>query len=643
MLTASFVALGAGCVFPSTSFADTTNGDHSVLGGNQVDAPISAPIDISGNALAVFGTANASSHGGAKVVNKGGGGHDGNKTSGKGSVAGGNQVNAPISAPINACGNAIAIFGTADAGCKGGAKVINNGTGGGGSKTSGKHSVLGGNQVTAPISAPIDACGNAIAIFGSSEAGCKGGAKVVNEGGHNGNVTSGNSSVGGGNQVYAPVSTPVNVCGNSAAVFGEAVSGCKGGAKVVNEGGSGGLETSGDHSVLGGNQFDAPVSAPVNVCGNAAAGLGEATAGCEGGSETHNHGQMDPSGDGSVAGGNQVHAPVSFPVNACGNAAAVLGDAAAACDGGASSDSFIPGGMHTSGKHSVGGGNQVYAPITAPITVCGNAVAVAASTAAGCVGGSHAEGTGAPHGKTSGDSSVLGGNQPVAPVKAPAEACGTNAQCQGGEEGHDRKAGPADLGLPVLPMVPGLTKVIPVGGGVPALPQMRMHSPAPALPGLGSLPVGSVTKTLPMRTKSDPLAGLPVKGLPVNGLPTGGLPLRTGGNGLPLGDLTGSLPLGSLPALPAAPALPGARQVPAPGNLDELPVVGGNAPVLDSVPVGGHLKAPQTGGTVQELTDAVPASAEAPSQTGSMVVLILGGVLAAISATGAFFRKVVRK
>src|SRR5688500_13208493 len=132
MLTASFVALGASCVFPGTSFADTTNGDHSVLGGNQVEAPISAPIDISGNALAVFGTANASSHGGAKVVNKDGGGHGGNKTSGKHSVAGGNQVNAPISAPINACGNAIAIFGTADAGCKGGAKVVNKGNGGGG-------------------------------------------------------------------------------------------------------------------------------------------------------------------------------------------------------------------------------------------------------------------------------------------------------------------------------------------------------------------------------------------------------------------------------------------------------------------------------------------------------------------------------
>ena len=32
-------------------------------------------------------------------------------------------INAPISAPINVCGNAIAVLGSAQAGCKGGATV----------------------------------------------------------------------------------------------------------------------------------------------------------------------------------------------------------------------------------------------------------------------------------------------------------------------------------------------------------------------------------------------------------------------------------------------------------------------------------------------------------------------------------------
>src|SRR5438552_1395087 len=64
LLTASFAALGAGPVF-----ADSTSGNGSLFGGNQVNAPISAPIDISGNGVAVAGSANAQSHGGSAVNN----------------------------------------------------------------------------------------------------------------------------------------------------------------------------------------------------------------------------------------------------------------------------------------------------------------------------------------------------------------------------------------------------------------------------------------------------------------------------------------------------------------------------------------------------------------------------------------------
>ncbi|MGI5224823.1 chaplin family protein [Actinoallomurus iriomotensis] len=46
-----------------------------------------------------------------------------NNTSGDGSILGGNQVNVPISIPVNVCGNAIAVIGGARAGCRGGAAV----------------------------------------------------------------------------------------------------------------------------------------------------------------------------------------------------------------------------------------------------------------------------------------------------------------------------------------------------------------------------------------------------------------------------------------------------------------------------------------------------------------------------------------
>ncbi|GIH81814.1 chaplin family protein [Planobispora rosea] len=285
---AALLALGVMTLGGGTAFADT-DGEHSVGGGNQLDLPISLPIDISGNAVGVAGESNAGSQGGASVEGSGGGA-GGNSTSGRSSVLGGNQVVAPITAPINACGNAVSLFGEADAGCKGGASVKGgSGRGAGGNRTDGRSSVGGGNQVVAPITAPINVCGNAVSLFGEAFAGCKGGAEVTGGGGHygghsrgaGGNRTDGRFSVGGGNQVVAPITAPVNVCGNA---IGNAEAECKGGAFAPGGGkGAGGNRTSGRSSVLGGNQVVAPITAPINVCGNAAAVLGDAAAGCLGG------------------------------------------------------------------------------------------------------------------------------------------------------------------------------------------------------------------------------------------------------------------------------------------------------------------------------------------------------------------------
>ncbi|MFC7591653.1 chaplin family protein [Nonomuraea antimicrobica] len=453
-----------------TALADTS-GDGSVGGGNQVDLPISLPIDISGNAIAGAGKSEATSQGGAEVVNSGRPGIP-NRTSGNGSVLGGNQVNAPISAPINACGNAVSLFGKSDAGCKGGATVRTQGKGGaGGNHTSGNGSVLGGNQITAPISAPINACGNAVAIFGDATAGCKGGATVHNTGvGAGGNRTSGNGAVLGGNQVIAPISAPINICGNSVAVLGRAFSGCQGGSSVTNDGGSGpryharhvtagstGNDTDGRFGVGSGNQVVAPISLPIDACGNA---VGNATAGCQGGSKVSQHGSGGnrTSGAGGVLSGNQAVAPITAPINVCGNAAAVLGHAFAGCKGGATAKNpgRNAGGNRTSGAGGVLAGNQVVAPITAPINVCGNAAAVLGRSQAHCKGGAGVwphQGVGGGGNRTSGTGGVLSGNQVVAPITAPINICGNAAAVLGdaaagclggshvGKPGHERPSG----------------------------------------------------------------------------------------------------------------------------------------------------------------------------------------------------------
>ncbi|MGV9778838.1 chaplin family protein, partial [Streptosporangium sp. NPDC003464] len=452
---AALLALGVMTLGSGTAFADTS-GDNSIGGGNQVNAPISLPIDISGNAAAVAGTSTATSQGGASVENNGGGGIPG-ETSGRGSVLGGNQVNAPITAPVNACGNALSLFGGSEAGCKGGASVRGGGRGGsGGNRTNGDHSVLGGNQVVAQITAPINACGNSIAIFGDAVAGCKGGASVRGggRGGSGGNTTSGRSSVLGGNQVVAPITAPVNICGNSVAVVGDAFSGCRGGAEVTGGPGrpgrpgkpgypgghgprpgwhpaAGGNDTDGRFAAGSGNQVIAPITAPVNVCGNA---VGNAEAGCKGGISAGNAGNAGggaggnrTSGRNGVLAGNQVVAPITAPINICGNAVAVVGKAFAGCKGGASVSSkgggLGAGGNRTSGANGVLAGNQVVAPITAPINICGNAVAVVGKAEAGCRGGasvsSKGGGLGAGGNRTSGANGVLAGNQVVAPITAP--------------------------------------------------------------------------------------------------------------------------------------------------------------------------------------------------------------------------------
>ncbi|MGH3239966.1 MAG: chaplin family protein [Spirillospora sp.] len=288
VLTAGFVALGVSAI-PANALADTTNGTASVLGGNQVGAPISAPADVTGNGASLIGSSYALSQGGAKVHKRGDGG--GRTTSGVGGVASGNQVDAPVSAPVNVCGNGAGVLGHADAGCDGGAKVEDIGTYG--RLTDGTGGVVAGNQVNAPVAIPANVCGNAVAVIGYAMAGCEGGS-VVKNGGQTGSgqETSGLFGVVSGNQATAPISAPVDACGNA---IGNATAFCGGGASVRGGGHRTGEQiTDGTFGVISGNQADAPISIPATACGNAAAVIGLAAAGCAGGAGEGGPGQDDP-------------------------------------------------------------------------------------------------------------------------------------------------------------------------------------------------------------------------------------------------------------------------------------------------------------------------------------------------------------
>lgn len=161
-------------------------------------------------------------------------------------------------------------------------------------------------------------------------------------------ANAGNVAAVSGNQIYIPVSVPVNICGNAAAVLGFAAAGCRGGASVsgavspsdFHAGSAGGAGSAGNIAAGAGNLIVIPIETALNACGNA---VGNATAHCPGGVWLPGGGPVIVAGSGDrgignlgILSGNMVRIPVSVPVNVCGNAAAALGDSTAGCAGGAS-------------------------------------------------------------------------------------------------------------------------------------------------------------------------------------------------------------------------------------------------------------------------------------------------------------------
>ncbi|RCV47115.1 hypothetical protein DEF23_27340, partial [Marinitenerispora sediminis] len=87
-------------------------------------------------------------------------------------------------------------------------------------------------------------------------------------------ITSGNGSAVGGNQLVVDGDVPVNLSGNAiAAVLGVAGAAVEDADAVVLEDG-GDVVTSGNGSLVGGNQAVVDLDVPVNVTGNAVGAVG---------------------------------------------------------------------------------------------------------------------------------------------------------------------------------------------------------------------------------------------------------------------------------------------------------------------------------------------------------------------------------
>ncbi|WP_438294696.1 chaplin family protein [Streptomyces sp. HUAS TT7] len=144
-------------------------------------------------------------------------------------VLSGNTVQVPVHVPVNACGNTVNVIGALNPAFANSCANKGGGHPGGGAVASGhtgnSPGVASGNTIQAPIDAPVNLCGNSVNVVGvgnpafgndcaNKGGGHPGGGAVAS--GHTGN----SPGVASGNTIQAPIDAPVNLCGNSVNVVG---------------------------------------------------------------------------------------------------------------------------------------------------------------------------------------------------------------------------------------------------------------------------------------------------------------------------------------------------------------------------------------------------------------------------------------
>ncbi|MEU4692082.1 chaplin family protein [Actinoplanes sp. NPDC023714] len=224
-----------------------------------------------------------------------------------------------------------------------------------------------GGQVAVPVAIPVNQVGNADSLLGISQGSGSGlnaigGGHKGNRGGWNDGIAQqsvGNFGFGNGNQIAVPVAIPINQCGNATSLGGisYAAAACTNaigvdGRKSIVVKKSHKRESFGtDRNLLGNNAVG-------NLAHNLAHGTG--AKGVQAG-----HGNLMP-GHGFIPGGTFV--PGGHVVNGAGGFGnfGISGNRHGGDWGGIRQSSV--------GNFGLGNGNQYAAPITIPINVCGNSL-----------------------------------------------------------------------------------------------------------------------------------------------------------------------------------------------------------------------------------------------------------------------------
>src|SRR3954469_14708177 len=90
-----------------------TDGSHSVLGGNQIAPEVSAPVDSSGTTIGALGDAGSTGTTTGSTSGTTGTTGQGDTTDGSHSILGGNQIAPQVTVPVDSSGTTIGALGDA--------------------------------------------------------------------------------------------------------------------------------------------------------------------------------------------------------------------------------------------------------------------------------------------------------------------------------------------------------------------------------------------------------------------------------------------------------------------------------------------------------------------------------------------------
>ncbi|MEV0567341.1 chaplin family protein [Dactylosporangium sp. NPDC050588] len=337
---------------------DWTSGYNAgVLNGNQFDTTLQLPVNLSGNAISLFGFSSAQSAGGAWAVKGESASTESATTEDwttgfNAGLLNGNQFDTTVQAPINVCGNAIAVLGFSSASCGGGAVAVDGdgwGGGNGGGNGHGHGHGHGGGNGDWDDDWDDNGNGGGNGGYGDDDADNNGG---YGNGGSNGNPGAYGNAAGNASNMSSHGASASHGKAKTKKVTSEHSRGNGAGTGTANDGGYGNGGGNGQNNGGYGNGNGNNNGGYGNGAGNGDDDRGHGRGHGHGHGNGHGNGGGWSNGGGATAvknscsdwttgynagllNGNQFDTTLQVPVNISGNAISLFGFSQASSQGGA--------------------------------------------------------------------------------------------------------------------------------------------------------------------------------------------------------------------------------------------------------------------------------------------------------------------